>query len=172
MSNEWVKANKKLIADVESLLQAAYRENEDYHIALNGDDSLIIPSLDKDRDHYEIDSSAALFWVERDAYYEELEFCLLKHHTEAIQYLKANGLVPVFHDLVDAIRLNRVVPFVGAGMSGASGFPLWGRALREILDKLEGIDPAPINAKLDSYEYLEAAQALWVHDADQVKNYI
>ena len=57
-------------------------------------------------------------------------------------------------------------------MSGPSGFPLWGKALEEILEKLEGVDPAPIKAKLDAFEYSKAAQALWNHDADQVKNYI
>lgn len=172
MSNEWVKANKKLIDDVESLLQAAYHENEAYHTSLNGDDPLEIPSLDRDRDPYKIDSSAALFWADRESYYDELEFCLVKYHEEAIQHLKANGLVPVFHDLVDAIKLNRITPFVGAGMSGDSGFPLWGEALEDILSKLEGIDPAPIKAKLDASEYLEAAQDLWEHDSDQVKNFI
>ncbi|BCS54580.1 SIR2 family protein [Geobacter sp. SVR] len=172
MSNSWVKDNRDLINRVEQILKAAYDENAELHLALNGDSPLQIESLNPDREPYSIEKSEALFWAERDTYYEELDFCLLKHHESAIQYLKANDLVPTFHDLVDAIKRNRVVPFIGAGMSLPSGFPLWGKALRQILDRMEGIDIAAVTAEIDSFKYLNAAQLLWDHDSTQVKHYI
>jgi len=172
MSNRWVKGNKDLISRVEQILKAAYDENNELHVAMNGDSPLQIESLNPESEPYSIERSEALFWVERDTYYEELDYCLLKHHESAIQNLRANDLVPTFHDLVDAIKRNRAVPFIGAGMSQPSGFPLWGKALRQILSKMEGIDTESVKAEIDTFNYLKAAQILWEHDSTQVKHYI
>lgn len=172
MSNRWVKDNKDLIDRVEQLLKAAYDENAELHEAINGEVPLQVQSLNPDREPYSIESSEALFWVERDTYYDELDFCLLKHHEAAIQYIKINDLAPTFHDLVDAIKRKRAVPFIGAGMSFPSGFPLWGDALKKILDRMDGIDLAAVSAEIEDFNYLKAAQLLWDHDATQVKHFV
>lgn len=172
MSNRWVKDNKDLIDRVEQILQAAYGENAELHPALNGDDPLRIPSLNPDREPYKIERSEALFWADRPAYYDELDFCLLKHHETAIQHIKANELVPVLHDLVDAIKRRRIAPFIGAGMSHPAGFPLWGAAMKDILSRMTGISSDAVTSEIKKFNYLKAAQMLWDHDSSQVKNYV
>lgn len=139
---------------------------------MDGDDPIEMQSLNPNREPYKLERSEVLFWVDRNAYFEEIDFCLLKYHETIIQYLKANNLVPLFHDFVDAIRRRRVAPFVGAGMSLLTGFPLWGAALKEILSRMDGIDASSVEAEIDNFNYLRAAQLLWEHDSTQVRYYI
>ena len=172
MSKEWVKSSEQIIKSVESTLQNSYTGNKDIHNNLDGDEPLKINSLDPEREPYLIERSAALFWVERDAYYEEMEFCLLKHHEEVIEFIKNNDLKPVFQDLVLSIKRKRIVPFVGAGMSSPSNFPLWGKALEEISQRIDGLDQQQIEGQLAAYEYFDVAQTLWNTENAQVKSYI
>jgi hypothetical protein len=172
LNSRWAKDNKELIKRVEQLLQSSYEENAEFHAALDGDDPIEIQSLNPDNDPYKIERSEVLFWADRDAYFEELGYCLLKHHEGIIQYLKANDYAPLFHDLVDAIKRRRIVPFIGAGMSQPSGFPLWGKALKEILARIEGIDTTAVLTEIENFNYLQAAQMLWNQDLTQVKNYV
>ncbi len=140
MSKEWIKSSENVIQSVEETLQQAYSENKDIHANLDGDEPLKIPSLIPDRDPYSYEKSEALFWIDRSAYYEEMGFCLIKHHEKTIEFIKNNDLKPVFQDLVSAIKRKRIVPFVGAGLSVASGYPLWGKALEEISERIDEFD--------------------------------
>ena len=172
MSKEWIKSSEQIIKSVESTLESSYIGNKDIHKNLDGDEPLKIHSLDSERAPYLIERSAALFWVERSAYYEEMEFCLLKHHEDAIEFIKKNDLKPVFQDLVASIKRKRIVPFVGAGMSSPSNYPLWGKALEEISERIDGLDKQQIEAQLAAYEYFDVAQTLWNAENAQVKSYI
>lgn len=172
MSREWVASSKKVIESVEAALQSAYSENEDIHQKLDGEEPIKIKSLLPDRDEYSYERSEALFWIDRNTYYEEMEFCLLKHHEEAIEFIKQNELKPVFKDLVSSVKRKRIIPFLGAGMSSPSNYPLWGAALKEILGRIDGLDTAAMEAKLANFEYFEVAQELWNAENAQVKSYI
>lgn len=172
MSKEWVTSSKKVIESVEETLQNAYSENDDIHKSLDGEEPIKIKSLLPDRGEYSYERSEALFWIDRNTYYEEMEFCLLKHHEEAIEFIKTNELKPVFKDFVSSIKRKRIVPFLGAGMSLPSNYPLWGRALEEISERIDGLDTELIKSKLDNYEYFDVAQILWDAERAQVKSYI
>jgi len=172
MSKDWIENSKNVIDSVEETLQNAYNQNDDIHINLDGDSPIEIDSLKKDREPYKIERSEALFWADRGAYYEEMEFCLLKYHEEAIEYIKQNELKPVFKDFVEAIKRKRIVPFIGAGLSSSSGYPLWGQALKEIVNKIDGLNVNDIETKLENYEYFDVAQTLWDAESAQVKRYI
>lgn len=172
MSKEWLINSKQIIESVESTLQSAYEENDDIHERIDGDQPIEIKSLNEDRGAYKLEKSEILFWVDRNAYYEEMEFCLLKHHEEAIEYLKQNDLKPIFKDFVEAIKKKRIVPFIGAGLSFSSGFPLWGKALHDISRRIEGIDYEDVDNKLADLEYFDVAQILWEAEDAQFKTYI
>ena len=176
MSNKSVKENKEIIDRVEEVLQAAYKENEEFNTALNAEEPLRIPSVKPDRPPYVLETSEILFWTDRNAYYDELEYWEEIHiqevHEQTIQQLKSNDQVPVFYDLADAIRRNRIAPFIGAGMSQPTGFPLWGSALEQLRDRLDGVDAGATSTALQSFDYLKAAQILWDHDSTQVNNFI
>ncbi len=172
MSKEWISNSENVIKSVEETLQEAYNENADIHLNIDGDSPVEIKSLNEDRGLYKIEKSQILFWVDREAYYEEMEFCLLKQHEEAIEFIKQNELKPVFKDFVEAIKRLRVVPFIGAGMSKPSGYPLWGKALKDISERIDGLNKDEIETKLASFEYFDVAQLLWDKESAQVKSYI
>ena len=172
MSKDWILNSKKVIDSVEETLQSAYSENEDIHQNINGDDPIKIPSLIPERAPYSYERSEALFWIDRNTYYEEMEFCLLKHHEDAIEFIKNNDLKPAFKDLVSSIKRKRIVPFLGAGMSLPSKYPLWSDALKEISERIDGLDIENIEAKLKRHEYFDVAQILWDSESAQVKSYI
>ncbi|MFI3186460.1 MAG: SIR2 family protein [Methylococcaceae bacterium] len=172
MSKQWILNSEKVIESVEGTLQKAYEENKDIHVNLDGESPVEIKSLKDDREPYMVERSEILFWVDRKAYYEEMEFCLLKHHEDAIEFIKQNELKPVFKDFVDAIKKQRIVPFVGAGLSNPSGYPLWGDALKDISKKIDGLNHDEIAQKLKAYEYFDVAQILWKKESAQVKSYI
>ncbi len=172
MSKKWILNSEKVIEAVEETLQNAYAENKDIHNNLDGDEPIQIPSSNPDRDPYSYERSEALFWIDRATYYEEVEFCLLKHHEIVIEFIKQNELKPVFQDLVSAIKRKRIVPFIGAGLSSPSKYPLWSKALEEISSKIDGLDQSQIETQLANYEYFNVAQTLWNKESAQVKNYI
>ncbi|MFC3193377.1 SIR2 family protein [Marinicella sediminis] len=172
MSKEWILISEKVIRSVEETLQSAYLENNDIHNNLNGEEPIKIPSLIPERAPYSYERSEALFWIDRDTYYEEMEFCLLKHHESAIEFIKQNDLKPVFLDLVASIKRKRIVPFIGAGISCSSNYPLWGKALHEISERIDGLDVLKIEEQLLACEYFEVAQILWNAENAQVKSYI
>jgi tetratricopeptide (TPR) repeat protein len=63
------------------------------------------------------------------------------------------------NDLLEALRCDAgLIPFVGAGLSRAFGFPEWGAFLR-VQARAAGVE-APIDARLSKGEYEEAAEDL------------
>lgn len=172
MTKKWIMDSENIVESVEETLQAAYEENKDIHDILDAGDPIEISSIKEERGSYKIERSEILFWVDRNAYYEEMELCLLKYHEDVIENIKNSELKPAFRDLVDAIKKKRIVPFVGAGASKPLGFPLWGDALSEILTRIDGTPREPIQSEIDNYNFLHAAQLLWDADSTQVKNYI
>jgi hypothetical protein len=176
MSSDSIRTNKDIVARVEQLLQAAYEEKGEFNEALNGTLPLEIASLNPDQDPYSLEVSEVLFWTDRDAYNNELAFWETAHtletHQDSINVLKASDQLPVFGDLVGAIKRSRVAPFIGAGMSSASKFPLWGTALELLIQRIDGIDAAAVRSCIATFDYLKAAQMLWDRDSYQVKNFI
>ena len=168
--------DKQLIDQVESLLKNEFDAHDEFNQALNGADPVTIPSLDHDHDGYQFETSELLFFADRDAYYNEREIwdnaSIADAHKDSIDAIKKYDQLPIFKELVDAIVRRRVAPFIGAGMSFACGYPMWGAALSELKGRVEGVDEAAFQKALDEYDYLEAAQLLWDKDDTQLKNFI
>lgn len=176
MSSESVRNNKEIIDRVEEVLQNAYRENSAFNDAMDGGSMLDVLSLNPSIGSYQLAPSEALFWTDRKAYFDDLLFwqdnSLQERHREAVDFLKTSSLLPAFHDFTLAVERCRIAPFIGAGMSLPSGFPLWSTALRKQADKIGGVDMVVFDDLLARYDFLGAAQLLWSADSIIVTNEI
>ena len=171
-----LRENKLIVDKVEEALQAAYTSNADFNAVLDEADPLTFKSLRDPEHEYFINISDALYWVERDAYLDELDHWegkrQIDQHEAASRFIKESDQSAVFLDLVDALRIGRIAPFVGAGLSRACGYPMWGEALRKLAQKLDGLGIQGIEPLMAQYDYLQAAQVLHAAAPDQVQNFI
>lgn len=163
------KREDPLVREAIRLLNEEYEASHDFNELFEADEPVRIGRL-------EFPKSRALFWLDRDAYYEAQEEwqdnSLQEQHEPCVKLLREHGLETPFAELLAAVERGRVVPFVGAGMSKPMGMPLWGEALKELLGRLPDADAAGINALIESGQYLAAAQALVEHDAVQTTNFV
>lgn len=171
-----LRENKFIVDKVEEALQWAYSSKQDFNAVLDGTEPFEFRSL-KDPEHqYAYRISEVLYWTDRDAYLDELDHWEGRQqvdlHEAATLFIKQSDQQAVFLDLVDAIRIGRIAPFVGAGLSKACGYPTWGEALRKIAQKLEGLEVQNIEPLMEKYDYLQAAQVLHDAAADQVRHFI
>lgn len=171
-----LRENKLIVDKVEEALQAAYSSNEEFNAVLDEAEPLSFRGL-RDSDHeYLVKVSDALYWVERDAYLDELDHWegqrQVNQHGAATAFIKASDQQAVFLDLVDAVRFGRIAPFVGAGLSKACGYPMWGEALRKIAQKINGLGVQDIEPLMAQYDYLQVAQVLHDAAAQQVQHFI
>lgn len=171
-----LRENKLIVDKVEEALQAAYTSNADFNAVLDEADPLTFKSLRDPEHEYFINISDALYWVERDAYLDELDHWegkrQIDQHEAASRFIKESDQRAVFLDLVDALRIGRIAPFVGAGLSRACGYPMWGEALRKLAQKLDGLGCPDIEPLMAQYDYFQAAQVLHAAAPDQVQNFI
>lgn len=171
-----LRENKLIVDKVEEALQAAYSSNQEFNDVLDEADPLCFRSLRDPEHEYMVKVSDALYWVERDAYLDELDHWdgkrQVDQHEAATTFIKESDQRAVFLDLVDAVRIGRIAPFVGAGLSKACGYPMWGEALRKIAQKLNGLAVQDIEPLMAQYDYLQAAQVLYDAAADQVRHFI
>ena len=85
--------------------------------------------------------------------------------SRALEFLEEHGCLKRFNRLHDQLEAESVIPFVGAGMSLSSGFPLWGRFLESIVIDYQDLRHTVADLVLQS-RYEEAAQAI----VDQIGN--
>lgn len=79
---------------------------------------------------------------------------------QAEEFLKENGCLDHFKALVHRYRQGAVIPFVGAGMSCASGHRLWGDFLKSLL--VDARDRIPeVDELLQADRFEDAAQAVY-----------
>jgi hypothetical protein len=169
--------DSKLIVDkVEEALQAAYNSKAEFNSQLDQADPVVLKSLRDPEHEYVVKVSDVLYWAERDAYLDELDHWegrrQADEHEGAVAFIRDSDQRAVLLDLVDAVRGGRVAPFVGAGLSKACGYPMWGEALRKIALKLQGLGVQDIEPLMAQYDYLQAAQVLHDAAADQVRHFI
>ncbi|WP_426344181.1 SIR2 family NAD-dependent protein deacylase [Pseudoduganella sp. R-32] len=171
-----LRENKLIVEKVEEALQAAYSSNQEFNEVLDEAEPLSFKSLRDPAHEYLVKVSDALYWVERDAYLDELDHWegqrQVDQHEAATAFIKSSDQQAVFLDLVDAIRFGRIAPFVGAGLSKPCGYPMWGEALRKVAQKLDGLGAPDIEPLMARYDYLQAAQVLHDAGAQQVQHFI
>lgn len=176
MDIQKLRDNKLIVDKVEEALQAAYSSNAEFNAVLDEAEPLSFKSLRDPAHEYLVKVSDALYWVERDAYLDELDHWQgqreVNQHEAATAFVKGSDQHAVFLDLVDAIRFGRIAPFVGAGLSRPCGYPMWGEALRKIAQKLDGLGVQDIGPLMAAYDYLQAAQVLHEAAAQQVQHFI
>ena len=176
MSVEKIKQSIDLIARVEQFLQDGLSENEAFNAALDEGDILEVKSL-KDRNHiHKYQPSEVLYWVDRNAYLDELESWdgnrIRDSHSEALNYIESSKQESVIYDLIGLIRKNKVAPFLGAGVSASAGYPSWFQTLKELGERLENVNTDVVDDLLANSEYLEAAQLLFDVSESQLQNHI
>lgn len=171
-----IRENKLIIERVEEALQTAYNSNNEFNAALNTAGTVSFQGLKDPEQEYSFLPSEILYWVERETYFDELDQWdgkrEVERHFDAVNYIKTTDQAATFLDLVDAIKLRRIAPFVGAGLSQACDYPGWGDALKKIAAKLEGVDVDDVSPLLETYDYLAAAQVLHNASAAQVNHFI
>lgn len=77
----------------------------------------------------------------------------------AKEFLNEYGCLGRFNHLAEQCSHNKVMPFVGAGMSRLTGFPLWGDFLFSLCVDYPNCR-ADLQALLDTWRYEEAAQLM------------
>lgn len=121
MTPDPTKITSDVVERVEEVLQAAFNGNQLFNEAFNGASPIEIPTLDPAGDSYRLEASEVLFWPDREAYNNELglwrDGIVQETHSETVEWIEQSHQVPIFCDLVAAIRRHRIVPFVGAGLS-------------------------------------------------------
>lgn len=159
----------QLIREAIRLLNEEYELEHVFNESFDGEEPVRIGQL-------QFPSSKALFWLDREAYYEAqanwTSESLQEQHEECLKLLKENEHVPPFRELADSIARQRIVPFVGAGLSQPMDMPLWGAAMRRLHDKIHNPNIPEISALIDQGRYLEAAQALADHSPVLTNNFI
>jgi len=176
MPVEKVKQNSALIERVEQFLQTGYTANEDFNSDFSGNAPVVINSLKELGQEYLYDASELLYWVDRETYFDELDCWsggkVKEEHSEAIDFLNASNQQAVFSDLIELIRRQRVAPFIGAGVSKAADYPLWGEALEYLGKNIAALDEVEVKQLISENKYLEAAQKVVDASEYQLINYV
>ncbi|SPZ45280.1 Uncharacterised protein [Plesiomonas shigelloides] len=183
--NKPLHDNRYIIERVEQYLETKLQENSEFNEELNLSASVAvstegpkvnITSLTDSDTKFQFDVSDILYWVERDTYFDELAkwngVKLEEKHRSALDFLKQSEQLPTFLDFVDAIKRQRIVPFIGAGVSSPAGYPSWGKALERLAKQMGGDVPAQIKDDLDNYRYLAVAEILYLHNEHLFKNFV
>jgi len=159
----------QLIREAMRLLNKEYEAERDFNSLIDEDGPVKIGRL-------EFPKSKALFLLDRAGYYDEQESWVNKslqdRHAECLELLKTNGHLPPFRELIDSVARQRIVPFVGAGLSEPLGMPLWGSALRLLHDRIHNPNDPAIATLIDEGKYLDAAELLADQNRIVAENYI
>ncbi|EAS44211.1 hypothetical protein C9J48_13870 [Photobacterium profundum] len=183
--NKPLHDSRHIIEKVEQYLDTKLQENAEFNEELNLSASVEvstegpkvnITSLSDSDTKFQYDVSDILYWVERDTYFDELSkwngIKLEEKHRDALDFLKKSEQLPMFLDFVDAIKRQRVAPFIGAGVSLPAGYPLWGNALERLAKQMGGDVSAQIKDDLDNYHYLAVAETLYQYNEHLFKNFV
>jgi hypothetical protein len=163
------KQQKNLIEEALQLLNEEYETNQQFNEDFDGVDPITLGTL-------ELPKSKVLFWLDREAYYEEqAAWCnqtIQDQHQSCLTLLQANDHITPFRELADAVARQRIVPFIGAGLSQPMDMPLWSGALRKLHDRIHNPNDAAISDMIDQGQLLDAAQVLADHSPVLATNFI
>lgn len=175
MNHDKIENQKSILQDVDSVLDNAYKENEEFNKDFDGTTPLKFKSYQSDAE-YMFEKSEVLFKLDRPSYFEEYNIWENRanedKHKEVTKYLKDNGLINIFRELVSTIQRKKIAPFVGAGISRPLGLPLWDKALKDILARVYVRKNPNIENLIAQYKYLEAAEKLFQKDQRAFISYI
>ncbi|TGK88241.1 SIR2 family protein [Leptospira bourretii] len=167
--NDIDEQQRRLIGEALRLLHEEYLQNEPFNDYLDSEEMIRVGSL-------EFPVSQVTFWLDRDAYYNDLNVwldeTLKEKHASTIKLLKDSKQLAVFFELVDSISRNRIIPFVGAGLCKPMEMPLWKEALMELNAEINITSSNEILQLIDSGDYLIAAEKLAASSSLKVDSFI
>jgi hypothetical protein len=178
-----IKENKELLDRITQILQENYKASEnfnkffnEFNITTDRDEQIVLKSI-KERDfEYKFDASEILFHLDNNGYLDELENWngqqIQDNYKEAISHLEKTNQKAIFLNLVDAIKKKRVAPFVGAGVSKACGYLLWGESLKAVVEQIKDADLTDINSAIEKNDYMTAAELIYKEDRDSFVQFI
>ncbi len=162
-----MKKQKQLVDEAIRLLNEEYETNLEFNEYFDGDEQIKLGKL-------KFEKSKVLFWLDRELYYDEQTAwknqTLEEQHQTCIELLR--GHILPFSELTDAIERQRIVPFIGAGLSKPMDMPLWTDAMRKLHDRIHYPNDPDISKLIDDGKYLEAAQVLADHNLTLTNNFI
>ncbi|QUX95668.1 hypothetical protein C0J08_09705 [Marinomonas sp. CT5] len=174
-----------VINRVEQYLQSKLAENSEFNDEVNHSASVEISdegpkvrikSLTDPETEFSYDISEILYWIERDTYFDELAkwngVKLEEMHRDAVVFLKETHQYSLFMDLVDAIRRQRIAPFIGAGASLPAGYPSWGNALKSLAKSMGEKVVESTSQLLKACDYLPLAEILFQHNEHLFLNFV
>lgn len=132
---------------------------------LNSEGSVDISGIQFEKDHI-------LYELDRSAYLDVFEDWKNNRREQNIE--EAKRIISLFDNrnrflkLKELFKNNRVLPFVGAGLSFPTGFPLWKDFLINT-QKETSSDREKFNQLLDDYKFEEAAQLLEEHSPSHLQ---
>ena len=163
------KQQNHLIGEAIQLLSEEYEASQQFNEDFDGNDPVRLGSL-------EFPKSKVLFWLDREAYYDvQSEWksqSLQEQHQPCLALLQKNEHIPPFRELADAVARQRIVPFVGAGLSQPMDMPLWAAAMRKLHDRIHNPNDPAISDMINQGQFLDAAQALFDHSPVLTTNFI
>ena len=185
MDSRKLKGLSETVIKFQSSLKSVLDEHQEFHETINGDAPLKFFGLGEEPAEYFVDISDILFWLDSVAYMDELDLWsglkVRETHQEVLDYLRESEQGIVFSALVEAVKRKRITPFVGAGLSKPCQFPLWGEAIKKLVNKLDVVPAAQqpalsyledVKKLLSKGKYLDAVQLLYENDKTQVENFI
>ncbi len=181
MSTEQDKQqSKEAISMIEGLLQEKFRNKSEFNSYYDKDGAVTIKSLANSDDStvvvHTYNPSEVLWWVDRKTYQDEYDDWENKsigtYYQDILEFFVETDQLDAIRGLVEAVRMRRMVPFVGAGISKDYNkeYLLWGQALTKIGKKLAL--SSEVEKILGQGNFLEAAQLLFDKDSIQFINFI
>ncbi len=163
------RQQQHLIDTALQLLNEQYEKSAEFNAYFDAGEQLKLGKL-------KLDKSRVLFWLDPEGYAaEKAEWenqTIQERNEEAIELLKDNGQTSPFREIVEAVKRQRIVAFVGSGFSKSMDMPLWREALQELHDKRLNLNSPEFALFLAKGLYLEAAQILADHNFTITNNYI
>ncbi len=140
-------------------------------------------------ENYALSASKLLLISDSIAYEENFEKWredkLHEQFADIHEYINQTKQGTQISELVEAIKSQMVVPFIGAGLSCQNGLPSWGGALRELFEKVKDEDDDNKFENLKKYEklrnglenlekkeFLEAANYFYSYDSTITENFL
>jgi hypothetical protein len=128
------KHHDELVEEVMRVLELEYTSNPEFNTFFDGGTQVEVDSL-LNPDPYSFEKSHILFWLDRPAYDDEKagweNRTIQDKHKDAVDFVRSTGQRVQLLDLVEAVKRQRVVPFIGAGLCKPMGLPLWAEALAQ-----------------------------------------
>jgi hypothetical protein len=182
-----IDGNKIIIEKSDEILSEFFSQNRKFNEFYDSNAAITTSDVEKeifkfigvadpDKTEIAVTPSMALFFTEREKYISELKAWekedIKSQHKETIEWLKKENSILALNELVQAIKRQKIAPFIGAGISASLGLPTWGVALKELSKQLYIKPNKNIEDLIDAYKYIQAAELLYKKNPQAFANHV